>query len=180
MHGGLRMSDTALHLPPPFALRDVRGRLATRLYGLPYRARPVERIEGVAVHATEVDTSAEELALYQTAKLEGDPFPAIAYHFVVRADGTVEWCHDLEVETWHAGAAGSATHLSLCVAGAGGDTGLPGDVQVDAARALLAALEARLGHPLRVRAHADLLPVAARCPGRRWPEWRDRLAVERP
>lgn len=174
------MPNDALRLPPPFALRDVRGRLATRLHGLPYRARPLERIEGVAVHATEVDTSAEDLALYQTAKLEGDPFPAIAYHFVVRADGTLEWCHDLEVETWHAGAAGSATHLSLCLAGAGGDEGLPGDVQVDAARALLAALEARLGRRLLVRGHAELLPVAARCPGARWREWRDRLVAGPP
>lgn len=155
-------------------LRDTRGHLAVRADGPPYRRRALDAIVGVAVHATAADMSAESLALYQSTKLEGDPYPAIAYHYVLRPDGSVEWCHDLAVETWHAGVRGSAAYVALCFAGAGGETPAT-PAQLAAAAELLALLEQQLGRPLEVRPHHELLPSANGCPGPSWPEWRDAL-----
>ncbi len=162
-----------LTLPAPHPLLDRRGRLAVRPDGIPYRQRPLERIVGVALHATDAATSAESLALYQATKVEGDPYPAIAYHYVVHADGTIEWCQDLDVETWHAGAAGSAQYLAVCLAGAWTEARAP-DAQLAAGRALVAALSRQLGRALVVRAHRELMPIVA-CPGPRWSELRDAL-----
>ncbi len=164
----------SLTLPPPFDLVDRRGRLPIRVDGRPYSSRPLDAIRGVAVHTTASDMSAEDLALYQTTKVEGDPYPAIAYHFLVHPDGTVEWCHDLEVETWHAGSDGSYHYLSVCFPGASDEPPTP--EQLAAGRALLAELSRDLGRSLEVRAHRDLLPVA-HCPGPSWPSWADKLIL---
>ncbi len=157
-----------LTLPPPLALVDRQGQLPIRSGGIPYRQRPVDGLVGVVLHATDADTTAESLALYQTTKVEGDPYPALAYHFVVQANGTVEWCHDLAVETWHAGVEASAHYVSVCLPGAGGDEPAP-PAQLAAGRELVRALERLLARPMQVRAHVELM-AGSPCPG---PRWRD-------
>lgn len=173
------MTQNCTELPPPlFADHDLRGRLPTRLDGVAYRTRPLERVIGVAIHATAWEQTTESLALYQTTKLEGDPYPAIAYHFVVATDGAVDWCHDLATETWHAGAEGSYRYAAVCLVGAAAEGG-PSDVQVAAVRALLGRLERELGRTLEVQPHHELLR-GARCLGDGWERWGHRLRAEVP
>lgn len=117
----------------------------------------------------ERDDPAEAIARYQVTKGEGDPFPEIAYHFVVRWDGAVEQCHDLATRSWHAGAAGNGPGIAVCLPMLAG----PKEAQLAATAALVAALEARLGRTLAVAGHRDLMATA--CPGPGWPEWRARL-----
>lgn len=156
-------------LPEPYVVTDRRGALAERSGGVPYGARSLDEVVGVAIHATTLDSSAATLARYQTIKVEGDPYPAMAYHFLVHPDGGVEWCQDLEVLTWHAGGEGSATHLAVCLAGAA-EAPLPA-VQEGAARALLDVLCLHVGRRLAVRPHHALVPAAAGCPGPGWRLW---------
>ncbi len=169
-----RSVSLLLGLPDYVRVRDCRGKLATRFDSFPYPDRSLDGIVGIVAHATDSDMSAESLALYQTGKIEGDPYPAIAYHFVIRADGSVEWCHDLEVLTWHAGRRASATHVSVCFPGAGADAPAT-DAQVASGRALRVWLERILERPLPFVPHCEILPVALYCPGSTWPQWGEAL-----
>lgn len=170
------MDSPVFNLPAPFTVRDCRGRLAERVDGLGYRTRSLAAILGIVAHATEADMSAENLALYQTTKVEGDPYPAIAYHLVVRADGVVEWCHDFQVETWHAGLEGSTRYVAVCWVGADQEAGAT-PAQVAAGRALVTALAELVGRPLVVQPHTALMPFVA-CPGPSWPRWGPSLTAD--
>ena len=168
-----------LTFPTSLRVRDLRtpGLLRERLDGTPYRRRELAAITGVTMHATAWPMDPEAMALYQTTKVEGDPYPAIAYHFVVSPEGELAWCQALEVETWHAGAVSSTTRIAVCLAAAASDAGAT-DKQVAVTRVLLGCLERFLGRPLDVQPHHLLLPVTTTCPGPSWERWGPLLIAE--
>lgn len=152
-------------------VRDLRVALPVRAGAERYATRPLQAITMVVVHysGVEADSSAEAIANYQTGKREGDPFPEIAYHFVVRQNGDVEQCHDLMVRTWHSGTTGNDRGVAVCLPMLSGPT----PVQADAAACLIAAIAARLGRGLKIVGHQDLSATA--CPGPDWPKWKKKL-----
>lgn len=158
-----------------YRVTDLRGTLPVREGARPYGQRPRAAITGVCLHhsGVDADSTAQELASYQTTKGQGDPFPAIAYHFVVRRDGGVEWCHDLETRTWHAGREANDRYVAVCLVGQE-----PTGAQTVAAGVLLRVLEAELGRPLDLKGHKDFMATV--CPGQWWPAGRDlvRLAPD--
>lgn len=150
---------------------DLRDALPTRGAANPYPTRPLAAITTAVVHYSGVDrdSSALEIAQYQTAKTEGDLFPAIAYHFVVRQEGLVEQCHDLGTRTWHAGTQANDVGIAICLPMLYGPT----DAQIDATSRLIAALGDRLETVLQVKGHKEFTPTP--CPGPEWETWRARL-----
>ncbi|MHB1133724.1 MAG: peptidoglycan recognition protein family protein [Chloroflexota bacterium] len=155
-----------------YPLADRRGHLPTRPGAEPYAARALGAITMAVIHYSGVDAdhSAAQIAAYQVGKTEGDLFPAIAYHFVVRQNGEIEQCHDLATRAWHAGSAGNESGVGICLPMLHGPT----TTQVEACARLVATLRQRLGRVLAVVGHCDLMPTA--CPGPAWPLWR-RLAT---
>lgn len=147
---------------------DRRGQLPTRPGADPYITRPLTAITTAVIHYSGVDddSSAEAIARYQVTKTEGDQFPAIAYHFVVRQSGEIEQCHDLITRTWHAGAVANQTGIGICLPMLHG----PRPLQADSTARLIAALGDRLGRILAILGHKDYMPT--QCPGPLWHEWR--------
>ncbi len=151
---------------------DFRGVLPLRKGAKGYPARPLEGITMVVVHysGVDADSSALEIAEYQTTKTTGDLFPECAYSFVVRWDGRIEQCHDLEKRTWHAGGGNNDAGIGICLPG----SDRPTPKQLDSAGALIRALNRELGRQLRVVGHKEL--SATLCPGPSWHLWKGKLA----
>ena len=97
----------------------------------------------VVIHysGVDADSGALQIAEYQTTKKEGDLFPECAYSFVVRRDGRIEQCHDLETRTWHAGGRNNDRGIGVCLPG----SGWPAPAQLDSTAALIRALARELG-----------------------------------
>lgn len=157
---------------PGYRVADLRGRLPVRPGVAGYETRPLAAITMVVVHYSGVDedASAWEIARYQTTKAQGDLFPAIAYHFVVRQSGDIEQCHDLGTRSWHAGALGNDRGIAVCLPMLYGPTAL----QAEATARLIVALGDRLRRTLQIKGHKELGPT--QCPGDGWETWRQRLA----
>ena len=162
--------------------------------------RPLEGIDMVVIHysGVDADSSGLQIAEYQTTKRTGDLFPECAYTFVVRWDGRIEQCHDLERRTWHAGGRNNDVGVGVCLPG----SGWPTEGQMGSASALIRAICRELGRsdarllsarrlveeseprrsaggsarPLLVAGHKEL--SATPCPGPHWSEWR--LELVRP
>lgn len=111
----------------------------------------------------------EAIARYQVTQMDRDPFPAIAYTFVVDGFGDIYRCHDLTTRTWHNGAvvdgiARNASHVGIAYIGDGGPT-------LSQLRGLAQAhllCERELGFDLLPEAHKDQYATA--CPWN-WPSW---------
>ncbi len=155
---------------------DRRGALPTRAGAEPYETRALSAITMAVIHYSGVDSdsSAEAIAAWQTSKTEGDLFPEIAYHFVVRQGGEIEQCHDLMTRSWHAGSEGNTRGVAICLPMLSGPT----EAQLSSTAALLQALNRRLGRVLQLKGHKELYPSA--CPGPAWEQWRKRLLAPSP
>lgn len=93
--------------------KDYRERLAKHP-AKAYLLRPLDAITHIAVHhSLTASGSAESFARYHV-KTNG--WPGIGYHFVIEKDGTVKWCHDLEVRSYHVGKSNGYT-IGICVVG---------------------------------------------------------------
>ncbi|MBD1374015.1 N-acetylmuramoyl-L-alanine amidase, partial [Hazenella sp. IB182357] len=57
--------------------------------------------------------NAEAYARYHT---RNNGWPGIGYHFVIEADGTIKWCHDLGVKSYHVGNSNRFA-LGICLSG---------------------------------------------------------------
>jgi hypothetical protein len=156
---------------PGYRVADLRGRLPARQGATGYDTRPLTAITMAVVHysGVDADSPAQAIAEYQTGKAEGDLFPAIAYHFVVRQSGEIEQCHDLITRTWHAGALGNDRGIAICLPMLAGPTPL----QAEATARLILALGDRLKRTLQVKGHKELGPT--QCPGEGWQTWKHRL-----
>ena len=136
----------------------------------PYRTRPLGGIIGIDLHytATSPSVSVEAIARYQTGLSAQEAFPAIAYTYVVTADGVIHWCHDLAVRCWHNGAPGANTRkVGICYTG---DVE-PNSAQLRALQWLNRDLMARLESSIwLVDGHKDSSPTG--CPGPEWPTWK--------
>lgn len=122
---------------------DLRGSLPVRKGAGRYPARPLEGITMVVIHysGVDADSSALQIAKYQTTKGTGDLFPECAYTFVVRWDGRIEQCHDLEKRTWHAGGRNNDAGIGICLPG----SEWPTEEQLGSASALIQAICRELG-----------------------------------
>ncbi len=159
-----------------FEVVDLRERLPVRAGAGRYPARPLAGITMAIIHYSglDADSGGLEIAEYQTAKTTGDLFPECAYSFVIRWNGRIEQCHDVETRTWHAGGRNNDAGIGICLPGCD----RPTDPQLESARALIRALNRELGRGgprpfLRIVGHKEVSTTL--CPGPSWDEWKGRL-----
>lgn len=132
----------------------------------------MHRLYGVTVHytASPPTGTVEAIAAYQTGDSAQEPFPEIAYTLMVPADGSIAWCHDLNVRCWHSGAWGrNDFYVGVCFI----NNSRPSDVQLQGLAYAIHWVQTQLGRELIVEGHKDAYPTA--CPGAEWPSWREEL-----
>ena len=159
---------------PDVSLLDYRDKLPIRRSAQPYYPRELARVIGATIHYTAGPPAMtiESVAAYQVGPNAQEAFPAIAYHLVIPADGSVCVCHDLGTRVWHSGAviggvARNASHVGICYIG----NVEPNEAQLAGIRAALRFCEAQLRRPLdSIEGHRDA-PYATACPGPAWPAW---------
>ncbi len=79
-----------------------------------YRRREKSEITKIAIHHSATITgSTEAFARYHVSQLN---WPGIAYHYVVHKDGSIDFCHDHEVISFHVGNSNGST-LGICLIG---------------------------------------------------------------
>ena len=191
------MADALMQLESLVALAPVSGSLTDNLidrlgavdvrYALPIREveagylrrTPAEMrdVKWIVVHHTGAGVSrprAEAIARYQTGPGPLDKFPAIAYHVVIEADGTIYWCHDLETVVWSNGV-GSPTQkqgvgvfnwqsFAVCFSGEN-----PTAIQTEVGNKVILTINEAMNERLSLRGHGDL--SRTQCPGPTMTEW---------
>ncbi len=136
-------------------------------------------------HAGPGRPTVDDIADYQTGPDSHLPFPAIAYHLYIEADGTIIQCHDIEAVTWAQGTGSPGNLLgvglnnwwaiAVCLSGEH-----PAAEQVAAIVRVDSWIDGALARHLPRVGHRDVsrsqagLPLTE-CPGASWPEWADQL-----
>jgi len=114
-------------------------------------------------------------------------YPAIAYHILIKADGEVLLCNDLDDVTWHAGCA--AVHGTNCPYNANsysvavsfiGDftTSLPTTAQLSSGKEVVSWLMNKYG-PLIVIGHRQAHAANTSCPGNTYQLWMGKLTEKK-
>ena len=170
-----------------WGITDRRGQLPTLTGNWPrlsYHDRPRSAITHTTIHYTAAPAhlSAEQIAAYQVSDAAagqtgaGQPFPGIAYTLYIPEDGSIELCHDLDVQVWHADAPGwNAERIGICFGG----TGRPNDAQLAGLARAHVWCENELGWQLGLSGHQEGSRTS--CPGIEWRVWKSDLqaAIER-
>ncbi|MBU8906763.1 peptidoglycan recognition protein family protein [Desertibacillus haloalkaliphilus] len=79
-----------------------------------YRQRSRNAIQNIAIHHSATTSgSAEAFARYHVNNLG---WPGIGYHYVVDKDGTINWCHNAEVVSYHVGNSNGRA-VGICMVG---------------------------------------------------------------
>lgn len=117
-------------------------------------------------HSASGDVSAAEIHRWHLARKDnGVPWLGIGYHFVIRADGTIERGRPENSIGAHAGAGANGDSIGVCFTG-NFEEGRPTDAQLNAFVALEKFLRPKYGK-LNVQGHRDVAATA--CPGRNFP-----------
>lgn len=159
---------------------DLRGQLPANG---DYPKRDIGAIKRIIIHHTagaERDYAPGEIARIQLGLIAdaktGRRFPAIAYHFYVRWDGSISYTQDIARETWHAGPANDDS-IGICLSG-NWDNRQPPDAMLDATRDLVANLQLAMGQWYPTEGHSDVMQTS--CPGTTFSQWRERVTVREP
>jgi hypothetical protein len=163
------------------AIIDLRGTLPTRPGAAPYMTRDVDSIGYVVIHHTGVGAwrpTALEVAEWQASAGAQSPFPAVAYHLYVEADGRIEQLQDLETVTWHSGQAGDEVIVGVSVKNWRGAAicfsgNEPTPAQIVGIRRAAQWIDEQVGANLPRLGHRDLSQTE--CPGATWAEWRSEI-----
>ncbi|MBR9998940.1 MAG: N-acetylmuramoyl-L-alanine amidase [Cyclobacteriaceae bacterium] len=104
------MTTSIVHIPGSM---DCREKLLKNP-GKTYAVRPLPDIRKIAVHHSLTRTgSAESFARYH---IQHHGWPGIGYHFVIEKKGTVKWCNDLTVKSYHVGRENGLA-IGICLVG---------------------------------------------------------------
>lgn len=155
------------------------GRLPTRHGVAPYPRGEVGRIGTLVAHylgdpdpngsvAGYGDLTPAQIASFHVNPGAQELFPAIAYTWVVTADGTLHQCHALETISWQVAGKNSVTR-GVVLTGFG-RRGQPNETQLRTLAALWAALAAHLGRWIALSGHRLVVANSA-CPGDLVHQW---------
>lgn len=136
-----------------------------------YSTRSLDDIETLTIHHTvsPPDRAIESIAEFH---ISGRDWPGIAYHFVIRDDGSIYQTNMLESISYHCG---SSNGYSVGIALQGDFTNAPPpDAQLESARWLVGELCNDL-QLVDVRPHREMPGAATQCPGNTWEDWFDVL-----
>lgn len=94
-------------------INDKRNSL-TKHASRTYRRRTRSEIRNIAIHHSATTSgSAEAFARYHVNELG---WPGIGYHYVVNKNGSIDWCHDPEVVSFHVGNSNQRA-IGICMVG---------------------------------------------------------------
>lgn len=113
-------------------------------------------------HSASPDVSAQVIHSWHLEK----GWSGIGYHYVIRADGTVESGRPRDMIGAHAGAEVNRDSIGICLTGSFMEH-QPGTEQLDSLVQLLAYLEDTYGNGIEVLRHKDV--AATDCPGELFP-----------
>lgn len=113
-------------------------------------------------HSAGLDAAVTEMHRWHLAR----GFSGVGYHYVIRADGTVEEGRPLYALGAHAGAEGNPDSIGICLTG-NFMQGIPNPEQMESLVSLVNYLRDFYGRKLSVIRHKDVVPTA--CPGRYFP-----------
>ncbi len=114
-----------------------------------------DRKEDIAIHhsLTRMDlggSNAEGYARYHVNSLD---WPGIGYHFVIEKDGTIKWCNDINLRSYHVGKFNNQS-VGICLSG-DFRTDIPTDEQQRSLVELVNALKQDLPNYKRTLGHSD-------------------------
>lgn len=102
--------STISHIPFAKDHRSLLPKHPSKTYGI----RGLGDIKQIAVHhSLTLSGSAKAFATYH---VNNNKWPGIGYHFVIEKDGTIIWCHDLEVRSYHVGNSNRMA-IGICLVG---------------------------------------------------------------
>lgn len=167
------------------AVQDVRAQFPVRTdFPETYGTRDLAGIVGVTLHWTAAPASQTVKAIYDyqvswaAAPQTGadQPFPGLAYTYVVDGQGRPYYVNDLSTQVWHsAGPSRNRTRIGLVYMGNTG--GYPTPQQVDGLAESIVHAEMLLGRRFgadMIEGHRDGWPGTA-CPGPAWPAFKPQL-----
>ena len=94
-------------------IKDKRNSLA-RHATKTYTTRPLSAIKYIVVHhSLTTSGTTEAFARYH---VETNGWPGIGYHFVIEKNGDIDWCHDIEVKSYHVGNSNGKA-IGVCLVG---------------------------------------------------------------
>jgi len=128
----------------------------------------------VCIHhsATHATVMPEAMARYHVREKDR---PGIAYHYVIGPQGTIWWCNDDDLFTFHGN--GHNVGIGVCLVG-NFTSAPPTAAQLESARWLYHELRRRYGD-LPLVGHNTAAGAATECPGKTWQTWRHRIEEER-
>lgn len=160
---------------------DIRGTLPELGWGKKYGRRRLDQIIGSVIHFTDgprnqsiravAEWQISDGAKGQTGTKPPQPFPALAYHYMVKGDGQPHLCHDLETVTWHAAEPANSERIAICFTG----KGAPTTEQINGMARAHVSAERTLGRRLSAIPHKQV--VRTNCPGN-WDAWSGQLFRE--
>lgn len=137
---------------------------------LKYDWRLMQAIKRIVIHhsATSVTATAEQFARYH---VDHHGWPGIGYHFVVTANGEIQYVNDHTLITYGV-ADQNANSVHICLVGDFTSTPPPA-AQLQAARRLIDNYHLAMGQVYPVVGHRDIGDSS--CPGDTWPQWKAQL-----
>lgn len=139
-----------------------------------YSTRSLSAVKYIVVHhSLTTSGTAEAFANYH---VDTNDWPGIGYHFVIEKDGDIDWCHDLEVKSYHVGNSNGKA-VGVCLVGDFRKE-LPTPLQMNSLYKLLDALMIDLNVPVsNVTGHSEMPGYDWKpCPVISMNELRSRLA----
>jgi len=141
---------------------------------LKYVTRPLSGVTHITIHHTvsPPDRSIESIAAYH---VDGNGWPGIGYHFVIKADGRIFQTNYLTTKSYHAGSAaapGDENAYSVGIALQGDFTNNPPpQAQLDAAKNLVSYLRSEIPSAVNTLGHRQMPGASTQCPGNTFNSW---------
>lgn len=150
------------HLEEPLNIVDICESLPRHAKKV-YPRRDRSSITRVVIHHVGVDAT---VGPYNTAGYHvRKGWPGIAYHYFIRASGTVFRTQPLDVISYHCGSKYNDMSVGICLEGSFMEGRKPTPAQIQSLRRLTKHF-----YPWDVYGHRDLCQTA--CPGDTWPHWK--------
>jgi hypothetical protein len=134
--------------------------------GAQFRRRSLSQIRQIVVHHTagpETQTP-KEVALYHTSAnhICSDGCPGIAYHYMIKPNGTIYQVNELESISYHVKNNNTAS-IGVCFIG-NYEVNEPTEEMIESFHKLKRVVEQKLGREIPIRQHKEFKATA--CPGR--------------
>ncbi|WNF36655.1 N-acetylmuramoyl-L-alanine amidase [Bacillaceae bacterium IKA-2] len=141
----------------------------------------VKRKEDIAIHhsLTRAELSGSNAEGYANYHVNSLDWPGIGYHFVIEKDGTIKWCNDVSLRTYHVGNYNNQS-VGICLSG-DFRTDQPTEAQKSSLIDLVNALKRDLPNYKRILGHSDYPGYEwKQCPVLDWREILETKKLEKP